>query len=68
MRVTSHGGIILTGKTEELGEKPVPQPLRSPHMPHGMTRGRTRAPAVRGLPLTAVVNDTASPSSVRVTR
>jgi hypothetical protein len=27
----SHGGMILTGKTEELGEKPVPVPLCPPH-------------------------------------
>jgi hypothetical protein len=25
--VESYGGMILTGKTEELGEKPVPVPL-----------------------------------------
>jgi hypothetical protein len=32
------------GKTEELGEKPVPVPLRPPHIPHGLTRSS----AVRG--------------------
>jgi hypothetical protein len=35
------------GKTE-LGEKPVPVPLYPPQIPHGLTRARTRAPAVRG--------------------
>jgi hypothetical protein len=39
-------------KTEELGEKPVPVPLFPPHIPHGLTRARTRASAVRGRRLT----------------
>jgi hypothetical protein len=26
MNMESHGGMILTGETEELGEKPVPVP------------------------------------------
>jgi hypothetical protein len=30
----SHGGMILTGETEELGEKPVPVPLCPPQIPH----------------------------------
>jgi hypothetical protein len=34
-------------KTEVLGEKPVPVPLRPPQIPHGPTRDRTRASAVR---------------------
>jgi hypothetical protein len=38
----------LQGKTEELGEKPVPVPLCWPQIPHGLTRARTRASAVRG--------------------
>jgi hypothetical protein len=38
----------LTGKTEVLGEKPVPVPLFPPQIPHGLTRDRTRASAVRG--------------------
>jgi hypothetical protein len=33
-----HGEIILTGKTEELGGKPVPVPLCPPHIPHGITQ------------------------------
>jgi hypothetical protein len=41
------------GKTEELGEKPVPVPLCPPQIPHGLTRDRTRASAVRGRRLTA---------------
>jgi hypothetical protein len=36
------------GKTEELGEKPVPVPLRPPQIPHGLTR----VSAVRGRRLT----------------
>jgi hypothetical protein len=41
------------GKTEVLGEKPVPVPLRPPQIPHGPTRDRARASAVRGWRLTA---------------
>jgi hypothetical protein len=41
------------GKTEELGEKPVPVPLCPPQMPHGLTQDRTRASAVGGRRLTA---------------
>jgi hypothetical protein len=38
------GGMIYwRGKTEELGEKPVPVPLCPPQIPHGLTRARTRA-------------------------
>jgi hypothetical protein len=42
------------GKTEELGEKPVPVPLCPPQIRHRLTRasGRTRASAVRGRQLT----------------
>jgi hypothetical protein len=29
------------GKTEELGEKPVPVPLCPPQVPHGLTRAST---------------------------
>jgi hypothetical protein len=36
------------GKTEELGEKPVPVPLCPPQILRGLTRDRTRASAVRG--------------------
>jgi hypothetical protein len=36
------------GKTEEHGEKLVPVPLCTPQIPHGLTRARTRASAVRG--------------------
>jgi hypothetical protein len=41
------------GKTEVLGEKPVPVPLHSPQIPHGLTRDRTRASAVGDRRLTA---------------
>jgi hypothetical protein len=40
------------GKGEELGEKPVPVPLCTPQIPHGLTRARTRPSAVRGRRLT----------------
>jgi hypothetical protein len=36
------------GKTEEIGEKPVPVPLHPPQITHGLTRARTQASAVRG--------------------
>jgi hypothetical protein len=41
------------GKTEVLGEKPVPVPLSPPQIPHGLTRDRTRVSAVGGRRLTA---------------
>jgi hypothetical protein len=43
----------LTGKTEVFRKKPVPVPFCPPQIPHGLTRGRTRASAVRGRRLTA---------------
>jgi hypothetical protein len=49
----NYGGMMLTGKTEELLENPVPVPLCLPQIPHGVTRARTRASAVRGRRLTA---------------
>jgi hypothetical protein len=44
---------IDRGKTEVLGEKPVPVPLCPPQIPHGLTRDRTRASTVRVRRLTA---------------
>jgi hypothetical protein len=41
------------GKTEVLGEKPVPMPLCPPRIPHGLTRDGTRASAMGGRRLTA---------------
>jgi hypothetical protein len=41
------------GKTEELGEKPVPVPLCPPQIPHRLNRDRTRPSAVGGRRLTA---------------
>jgi hypothetical protein len=41
------------GKTEIFERKPVPVPLCPPQIPHGLTRNRTRASAVRGRRLTA---------------
>jgi hypothetical protein len=43
----------LTGKTEVLGEKPVPMPLCPPQIPHGLTLDRIGASAVGGRRLTA---------------
>jgi hypothetical protein len=40
-------------KTEVLGKKPVPVPLCPPQIPHGPTRDRTWASAMRGRVLTA---------------
>jgi hypothetical protein len=48
MSVESHGGMTLTGKTEELGEKYVPVPLCPPQIPHGLTQ----VSAMRGWQLT----------------
>jgi hypothetical protein len=41
------------GKTEVLGENPVPVPFCPPQIPHGLTQDRNRASAVRGRRLTA---------------
>jgi hypothetical protein len=41
------------GKTEGLGEKPVPVPLCPPQIPHGLTWLRNRASSVRSRRLTA---------------
>jgi hypothetical protein len=43
----------LMGKTEVLGEKPVPVPLCPPQIPHGLARDQTWASAVGGRWLTA---------------
>jgi hypothetical protein len=44
---------IDRGKPKYSGGKPVPVPLCPPPIPHGLTRDRTRASAVKGLRLTA---------------
>ena len=41
------------GKTEVLGQKPVPVPLYPPQIPHGLTQDRNRASTVRRRRLTA---------------
>jgi hypothetical protein len=43
MGLENDGGMILTGKTEELGKKPVPVPLCAPQIPNGLT-GRDSGP------------------------
>jgi len=56
MSLESDGGMIYwQGKTEKLGEKPVPVLLCPPQIRHGLTRARTRASVVRGRRLTAWV-------------
>jgi hypothetical protein len=50
------------GKAEVLREKPVPVPLCPPQIPHGPTRDRNRASAMRGRRLTSWVM--ARPDSV----
>jgi hypothetical protein len=52
-RVWSIGGMILTGETEVLGEKPITVPLCPPQISYGLTWDRTRTFAVRGLPNTS---------------
>jgi hypothetical protein len=44
---------VIDGKTEEPRVKHAPVPLCSPQIPHGLTRARTQASAVRGQRLTA---------------
>jgi hypothetical protein len=39
----SQGGIILTGNTEKLGEKPMPGPLGPPQLPYVLARSWQRA-------------------------
>jgi hypothetical protein len=41
MSMENHGAMVLTGKTEELAEKPVPVLLRLPQISHGLTQKRT---------------------------
>jgi hypothetical protein len=53
MSMESHVGVILTGETEELEEKPVPVPLCSLYIPHGPTLAQSLASTVRGQQLTA---------------
>jgi hypothetical protein len=52
MSMESHGGKILTGETEVLGEEPDPLPLCPPQITHGLTRARTLSSAMRGRRLT----------------
>lgn len=47
------GVMILTGKTERLGEKPVPVALRPPQVTHALTWARNRASAVKNRRLIA---------------
>jgi hypothetical protein len=49
----SHGEMILTAETEELGEKPVSVLLCLPQITHGLTRERTQITALKARQLTA---------------
>jgi hypothetical protein len=49
MSMESHGGMLLTGKTDELGVKPVPVQHCPPPIPHGLIRVRTRASSLQML-------------------
>jgi hypothetical protein len=55
MNLASDDGMMLTRKTEQLGEKPVPAPLCPPQIPHGLAQARTRASAVANMKLTAIL-------------
>jgi hypothetical protein len=52
MSMDRHGGMILTGETLEIGEKPVPASLCPLQIAHGLTQARTRSFAVKGRRLT----------------
>jgi hypothetical protein len=47
LSLESEVGIILTGETEELREKPGPVTLCPPQIPHKLTRAQTWAYTVR---------------------
>jgi hypothetical protein len=48
----SHGGMILTGQTEDIGDKSMPVPLYSPQILDGLTRVQTLVSGERGRRLT----------------
>jgi hypothetical protein len=48
MNMERDGGMILTGVTKQLGEKPVPVQHSHLQIPHGLYLARSRASAVRG--------------------
>jgi hypothetical protein len=54
--VWSNGGIIATGKTEVVGEKPVPILFYRPQILHGLVQNPARASAARGQRLTAILS------------
>jgi len=45
--VWTSGGIVLTGKTEVLGMKPVPQPGRKPQIKKKKKKKKDRSPQLR---------------------
>jgi hypothetical protein len=53
MGMEGDGGMILTGDNRITRRKPVPVQICPPHIPHGLTHGRSRASAVKGRRLTA---------------
>jgi hypothetical protein len=52
MSLERDDGMILTGENRRTRRKTCPVPLCPPQIPHGLTRERTRASAVRGRRLT----------------
>jgi hypothetical protein len=46
--------MILTGETEELGEKAVPVPLCPPQIPHGSTSPDATFPNIRVVPFSSL--------------
>jgi hypothetical protein len=53
MSVDSHGGMILRGGTEVFEENSASVPLCPSQIPHGLTRARPQASALRGRRQTA---------------
>jgi hypothetical protein len=54
MNIEGHGGMLLSGETEELGENSVPVSLFQTKIPHRLARERTWASEVKGQILNAL--------------
>jgi hypothetical protein len=57
-------GWYWQGKTEELGEKPVPEPLCSPQIPYWLTQARTSASVTRPILILASLVANMFPSNL----
>jgi hypothetical protein len=53
MSMERHGGLILTGETEDLGTKPAPASLLTQQIPRELIQARYRAYALRSRRLAA---------------